>query len=183
MPFKNPHPLYSVWQGMKGRCNNPSNKHYYNYGGRGIKVCDAWLNDFKKFVEDMGEKPNGYSIDRINNNGDYTPGNCKWSTKKEQQRNRRVTKSIIIEGKTYLVCAIAEKYGFKFDTILHRAKFVTTFNELISKQRKTFKPNKTHCKNGHEFTQINTYIYRGFRYCKKCHSIREENRRNLLSSA
>jgi len=136
MPFKNPHPLYQIWQGMKARCLNPSNKHYANYGGRGIKICDKWINDFNQFVKDMGERPQGYSIDRIDNNGDYTPNNCKWSTKKEQQRNRRITKYVTIENVKYLVCEIAEKYDFKWDTIVKRAETAKTVDELEDKARK-----------------------------------------------
>ena len=190
MPFKNPHPLYQVWQGMKARCLNPSNKHYQNYGGRGIKICNDWINDFKQFVQDMGERPKGYSIDRINNDGDYTPNNCKWSTKKEQQRNRRITKYVTIEGVKHLVCEIAEKYDFKWDTIVQRAKTAKTFNELVDKTRKVYKEGlalggkasgakkqaMTHCKAGHEFTEANTHIYKGWRRCRTCHRIRQYNR-------
>ena len=71
MPFKNPHPLYQIWQGMKARCLNPNNPHYANYGGRGIKICDEWINNFNQFVADMKDRPCGYSIDRIDNNGNY----------------------------------------------------------------------------------------------------------------
>jgi len=190
MPFKNQHPLYQVWQGMKARCLNPNNPHYANYGKRGIKICDQWINNFNQFVKDMGERPAGNSIDRINNNGDYTPQNCKWSTKKEQQRNRRVTKHINIEGVSYLICEIAEKYGFKYDTIENRAKTAKTFNELVDKTRKVYKEGlalggkasgakkqvMTHCKAGHEFTEANTHIYKGWRRCRTCHRIRQYNR-------
>jgi uncharacterized protein YggL (DUF469 family) len=190
MPIKNPHPLYQVWQGMKARCLNPNNPHYANYGGRNIKICNEWINNFTKFVQDMGERPVGYSIDRIDNNGDYTPNNCKWSTKKEQQRNRRVTKHITIEGVSYLICEIAEKYGFKYDTIENRAKTVKTFNELVDKTRRVYKKGLalggqasgakkkalTHCKAGHEFTETNTHIYKGWRRCRTCHRIRQYNR-------
>ena len=190
MPFKNPHPLYQVWQGMKARCLNPSNKHYANSGGRGIKICNDWINNFNQFVQDMGERPKGYSIDRINNDGDYTPNNCKWSTKKEQQRNRRITKYVTIEGVKHLVCEIAEKYDFKWDTIVQRAKTAKTFNELVDKTRKVYKEGLalggqasgekkkalTHCKAGHEFTEANTHIYKGWRRCRTCHRIRQYNR-------
>lgn len=190
MPFKNPHPLYQVWQRMKARCLNPANKHFVNYGGRGIKICNDWINDFNQFVIDMGERPQGYSIDRIDNNGDYTPNNCKWSSKKEQQRNRRITKYVTIEGVNYLVCELAEKYGFKWDTIVQRAKTAKTFEELIDKNRKVYKEGlalggkasgakkqaMTHCKAGHEFTVENTHVYKGWRRCRTCHRIRQYNR-------
>lgn len=191
MPFKNPHPLYQIWQGMKARCLNPNNKHYANYGGRGIKICNKWINNFNQFVADMGERPQGYSIDRIDNNGDYSPNNCKWSTKKEQQRNRRITKHITIEGVNYLICEIAEKYGFKYDTIENRAKTAKTFDELVNKNRKVYKQGlalggqasgakkraMTHCKAGHEFTEANTHISKeGWRKCRECHRIRQYKR-------
>jgi len=87
---------YIAWAGMKARCYNTKEESYKDYGGRGIKVCDRWLESFENFYEDMGPKPepkNLYSIDRINVNGNYKPNNCKWATKFEQSINRRVRKS------------------------------------------------------------------------------------------
>jgi len=81
-------PTYFSWYSMKTRCTNPNAINYKNYGGRGISFCDEWL-DFNNFLNDMGVRPDGKSIDRIDVDGNYTPENCKWSTQSEQVRNQR----------------------------------------------------------------------------------------------
>lgn len=84
------HPLYSTWMGMRKRCYNPKHDSYKNYGGRGIVLCDRWFKSFIDFANDMGPKPDkSYTIDRINNDGMYEPGNCKWSSPAEQALNKR----------------------------------------------------------------------------------------------
>jgi predicted DNA-binding WGR domain protein len=102
-------PTYKSWIQMRRRCNQTTDPHYPNYGGRGIAVCARW-DDFALFLADMGARPDGMSIDRIDNDGDYEPGNCRWATKEEQNRNKRHCYRISINGE----CMTAEEWGRRY---------------------------------------------------------------------
>lgn len=92
-------PTYVVWCNMKSRCNNPKNERYHRYGGRGIRVCDRWMQSFENFLADMGQKPSGdLTLERKNNDGDYEPGNCVWAAQVVQDYNKNNT--VRFEGKT-----------------------------------------------------------------------------------
>lgn len=112
---------YKVWQGMQQRCNNDNDHSYCNYGGRGITVCERWLHSFENFLSDMGFKPSSeHSIDRIDNNGNYEPGNCRWATKEEQANNRRNNVMCIYNGKEYTASQLAREYGININTFYSR---------------------------------------------------------------
>lgn len=111
------HELYNVWAKMKARCHNKDDAAYSRYGGRGIVVCDRWF-DIDNFIADMGDRPNGATIDRIDNDKGYSPDNCKWATMLEQGNNRRTNRQVVIDDVIYSTISEAiRETGFTRDYI------------------------------------------------------------------
>jgi len=178
--------IYSVWRGILSRCENRKATHFHSYGGRGISVCERW-HSFDNFLADMGIPDEGMTIDRINNDGNYEPGNCRWATRGEQSLNLRNTRLVEIEGVTYKAAILAKLAGMKTDSIVARAQKYATLAEVLSPGKYVFRdglsmtPNsrtKTHCKHGHEYTKENTYwTPAGYRQCRACHAVQNEKRK------
>lgn len=136
-------PTYRSWVAMKARCNNPNTKSYKDYGGRGIKVCDRWANSFVAFLEDMGERPEGETLDRIDLNGDYEPGNCRWLPRANQTRNTRRNKRITFRQETKTISEWAAEFGINPINLNRRLRrgwsveeaLTTPFRELGQRAR------------------------------------------------
>lgn len=114
-------PEYSVWIGIKKRCHGTSSED--NYGGRGISVCDEWINSFEFFIRDMGRRPSSkFSIERKNVNGNYCPENCYWATIKEQALNKQSTKRYLFNGEMLPIMIICEKIGASYRRVQSRLR-------------------------------------------------------------
>lgn len=126
-------PTYITWDGMKQRCLNPNNKKYLLYGGRGITICDDW-NIFDLFLRDMGERPLGKTIDRIDSDGNYEPGNCRWATPSEQNYNKK-PKLISFNGRSLTLGEWAESLNLSKSAICRRLKQGWTLDEALTKKK------------------------------------------------
>lgn len=126
--------IYRIWNKMKGRCNNKRNTHYDCYGGRGIRVCDEWLNDFQKFYKWSVENEynNNLTIDRIDVDGNYEPNNCRWVSMKVQANNRRTNAQIEFNGKTQNIAKWAEELGINKRTLSNRFERGWTLQRALS---------------------------------------------------
>lgn len=112
---------HRIWAMMKDRCNNPKSTSYPNYGARGIKVCDRWANSFELFHQDMGDPPSmNHTLDRIDNDGNYEPSNCKWSTSAEQASNTRFNRNITFQGETRTLSEWARRLGISHSALASR---------------------------------------------------------------
>lgn len=113
--------LYSIWVSMWARCTNPELAAYKNYGGRGIKVCEHWRK-FSNFRADMGERPEGKSLERENNDKDYCKENCIWADRTTQNRNKRNNVMLTMDGETLPLCVWAERSGLRYATVHQRLR-------------------------------------------------------------
>lgn len=123
---------YKIWGSMIQRCTNKKSRSYSSYGGRGITVCDRWLK-FENFFADMGEKPPGLSIERINNDGNYELRNCKWATTAEQSNNKRSTRRLPYKGQMVPLQVVAKEVGLSVHTIRKRLFLGWSEEEAITK--------------------------------------------------
>lgn len=141
--------MYRAWTRMKVRCGNKGN---LLYGGRGITVCERWINSFENFFADMGVAPAGTSLDRINNNGNYEPGNCRWATPSQQLRNRRVSKFVTWQGQRYNLADWAELVGVSYMAANNRVRLGWPLEKIIATPVKSFRRKSTlqklHALNG-----------------------------------
>lgn len=115
-------PTFRSWSHMRQRCMNPSDKGFPKYGGRGIQVCDRWQESFENFLADMGAKPPGHTLDRIDNDGDYTPDNCRWATPRQQANNTRRNRLLAIDGEVKTAAQWARVSGVTSGAIRARLK-------------------------------------------------------------
>ncbi len=188
MPFKNPPPYYNVWASMHDRCRNPNFRHWDRYGGRGIKVCERWKS-YAAFAADMGERPDGYTLDRIDNDGDYSPENCRWADRRTQQMNRAIAVYVVVDGVKHRAIELAEGAGHKTETIVSRAARGLPLDAVLAKEKLynldglalgglangVRQKAKTHCPKGHSYDDA-IVSKQGFRRCRTCFYAKERAR-------
>ena len=121
-PKKKKTRTYKTWQDMKRRCFCETQKDYPNYGGRGITVCDTWRVSFEEFLADMGDRPEGMTLDRIDSDGPYAPWNCRWATSFEQARNTRQNVWVMYQGQKYCLSDLAKHLNLGRKTLHYRIK-------------------------------------------------------------
>lgn len=126
-------PEYQIWKAMKDRCTNERNPQYHDYGGRGIKVCDRWLESFPNFLEDMGRRPRGLTLEREDNDGNYEPRNCRWASWTEQRRNTRQNHYLEYQGVKMTMAELVEKTGIGHMTLLARIRNGMSPEEAVAR--------------------------------------------------
>jgi hypothetical protein len=173
-------PEYKAWQTMRLRCTVPTNLAYADYGGRGIKVCDRWLNSVAAFIEDMGPKPSPrHELDREDNNGHYEPNNCRWVTRKVNDRNRRSNRFVTFRGESKTMAEWCEILTLPSDTVTYRLKTGWGVEKALTT------PVREKAAKGHRKTAFNLKCVdcqravSGVR-CKSCETRRRNKARALV---
>lgn len=129
-------PEYNSWCSMRARCLNPNDQEAHNYSARGIAVCDRWSDNFEAFYGDMGPRPSpSHSLDRIDTDGNYEPGNCRWATATEQVRNRRVTIMVNVAGKEVSLAEAAQRAGVRYATAWNRMRMGWPIERVLTAER------------------------------------------------
>lgn len=137
-PHVRDYPAFYRWLTMRRRCYDKKFIGYKGYGGRGIEVCDRWRNSFWNFFEDMGNPPSPlHSLDRINNDGDYEPSNCRWATKMEQAANTRTNRFLTAFGKTKILEEWSREFGITSGAIIHRIKNGMSIERALTTPKQT----------------------------------------------
>lgn len=152
---------YGSWIAMHSRCNDKSNK---NYGGKGVSVCARW-SDFRLFLEDMGERPKNHTLDRVDPQGNYEPGNCRWASSKEQARNKGCSLRITFKGESVHIQDLIDIYGIPETTIYRRYHQGLRDDDLISRSHRgrmrvgSLSPSSKLCEN--DVVQIKKMLSEG----------------------
>lgn len=143
-------PMYKLWMGIKQRCFNPNSQHYHRYGGRGITMCDRWADSYADFLADVGEQPEGMTLDRIDNDGNYEPNNVRWSTRREQANNRATNVVLTYNGLTMNLKQWAAHLDWKYGLLASRWKKGLRGDELFAPPQ--YERGKLYTYKGKELT-------------------------------
>lgn len=135
---------YYIWASIKKRCKNPKDPAYHNYGGRGITICEHWRTSFLNFFSDMGPRPPGMTLDRINNDGNYEPGNCRWTDRITQMNNMRTNLRITHQGETLTRAQWERRLGFCHGLIRSRLAGGWSLERAMTVKPYEYR-NRRHC--------------------------------------
>ena len=176
---KNIPPEYNTWKGMRHRCTNPNHRVYALYGGRGITVCERWAASFQAFLDDVGRKPSpDHSLDRIDVDGNYEPGNVRWATQQDQCRNQRRNRRLMYQGQERTLAEICQMAGVEASHMNYHLQQGRSADEAAAIiLAKRTKPRGV-CVNGHALEGDNRYVSpKGGVQCRACRSAARERSR------